>query len=206
MLLQMAIDRVSVSEAENIISLTNGKVDIVEIGTSLIKDFGVADSVGFLKKRFPKQVILADLKTIDEGEYEFHQVFDAGADIATVMGAASYATIRACQKTTRERQREYMIDLLGLDAEEIRALAVFDDAIFCLHLPSDCTGAGLIEMIQQGKESLAGVRRIAAAGGVGLETIPFFKSSGIEIAIVGSAITKSADIAKSVADFKKAID
>jgi hypothetical protein len=28
-----------------------------------------------------------------------------------------------------------MIDLLGLDAEEIRALAVFDDAIFCLHLP-----------------------------------------------------------------------
>ncbi|MDR1073755.1 MAG: orotidine 5'-phosphate decarboxylase [Treponema sp.] len=66
-LLQMAIDRVSVSEAENIISLANGKVDIVEIGTSLIKDFGVVDSVGFLKKQFPKQVILVDLKIIDEG-------------------------------------------------------------------------------------------------------------------------------------------
>jgi 3-hexulose-6-phosphate synthase len=205
-LLQIAIDRVSASEAERIIRLTDGRADIVEAGTSLIKDFGLDNSVGFLKKQFPVQTILADLKTIDEGEYEFRRAFEAGADIATVMGAASHSTIRACQKTAREYCRGYMIDLLGLDREEIRALTVFDNAIFCIHLPGDCSGAGLTEVIQTGMESLAGARRIAAAGGVRLETIPFLRSAGIEIVIVGGAITKSADITKSVMDFKEALD
>jgi 3-hexulose-6-phosphate synthase len=88
--------------------------------------------------------MLDDLKTIDEGEYEFQQVFDAGADIAAVMGTASYPTVRACRKTARECHREYTIDLLGVDRGEIKAPAIFDDAIFCLHLPGDCGGAGLI--------------------------------------------------------------
>ncbi|MDR0378076.1 MAG: orotidine 5'-phosphate decarboxylase [Spirochaetaceae bacterium] len=205
MFLQMAVDRVSLNEAERLVRLTRGGVDIIEAGTSLIKDFGLSGSVGFLKKQFPGQIFLADIKTIDEGEYEFRRAFEEGADIATVMGAASPATIRACQKTARKYRREYMIDLLGLDAEEIKALTVFDDAVFCLHLPSDCSGAGLMETIHAGMEPLAGPFRIAAAGGIGLAAIPFLKSAGIEIAVVGSAITKSGDIPKAIADFKEAI-
>jgi 3-hexulose-6-phosphate synthase len=201
----MAIDRVSVSEAERIIRLADGRADIIEVGTSLIKDFGLTDSVGFLKKQCSGQTILADIKTIDEGEYEFRRVFEAGADIATVMGAASHPTIQACQNIAREYCREYMIDLLGLDREEIQALTVFDDAVFCLHIPNDCAGIGLTEMIRANIEPLAGIRRIAAAGGVRLETIPFFKSAGIEIVIVGGAITKSGDITKSVMAFKEAL-
>jgi 3-hexulose-6-phosphate synthase len=204
--LQVAIDRVSVEEAERIIRLTGGKVDIIEIGTSLIKDFGIRDSVGVLKKKFPGQRILADIKTIDEGEYEFRCVFEEGADIATVMGAASFSTLEACQKSAREYRRGYMIDLLGLDAEKIKALTVFDDAVFCLHLPSDCAGAGLPEMIKAGTESLEGIRHIAAAGGIRLETIPFIRRAGIETVIVGGAITKSRDIAQSAADFKKSFE
>jgi 3-keto-L-gulonate-6-phosphate decarboxylase len=94
-----------------------------------------------------------------------------------------------------------MIDLLELDMERIKALTVFDGAIFCLHLPSDCSGEGFTEMIQTNMRSLAGARRIAAAGGVRLETIPFIKQSGIETAIVGGAITKNSDITKAVTDF-----
>jgi 3-hexulose-6-phosphate synthase len=200
--LQVAIDRVSLKEAERIIRLTGGRADIIEVGTSLIKNFGIRGSVGFLKKKFPGQCILADLKTIDEGEYEFRRAFEEGADIATVMGAASFSTIEACRKSAREYCRGYMIDLLGLDAEKIKTLTVFDDASFCLHLPGDCVGTGFSEMLQAGTESLAGICHIAAAGGIRLETIPFIRQAGIETVIVGGAITKSADIAQAVADFK----
>ncbi|MDR0720277.1 MAG: orotidine 5'-phosphate decarboxylase [Treponema sp.] len=202
----MAIDRVSVIEAERIIRLAEGRADIIEAGTSLIKDFGLTNSVGFLKKQFPGQAILADMKTIDEGEYEFRRAFEAGADIATVMGAASSATIQGCQRITREYGRTYMIDLLGLDREEIQALRGFEDAVFCLHIPADCAGIGLTEMVRKNMEPLAGMRRIAAAGGVRLETIPFLKAAGIEIVIVGGAITKSSDITKAVMDFKEALN
>jgi 3-hexulose-6-phosphate synthase len=204
-LLQVAIDRVSVQEAERIISLSAGMADIIEVGTSLIKDFGLECSVGVLKKKFPKQAILADVKTIDEGEYEFQRTFEAGADIATVMGASSRSTITACRKTAREYRRSYMIDLLGLDEKETAALAEFDDALFCLHLPSDCAGAGLAELIQKGVKLLGGAKHIAAAGGVRLENIPLFRSIGIETVIVGSAITKSGDIKKSVEEFRHAL-
>jgi hypothetical protein len=55
-----------------------------------------------------------------------------------------------------------MIDLLGLDKEKIRALTVFDDAVFCLHLPGDCSGAGLTEVIQILRS--AGIERVIIGG------------------------------------------
>jgi 3-hexulose-6-phosphate synthase len=204
--LQVAIDRVSVQEAERIIGLSDGMADVIEVGTSLIKDFGLECSVGVLKRKFPRQTILADIKTIDEGEYEFRRAFEAGADIATVMGASSHSTICSCQRIAREFHRSYMIDLLGLDEKEIEALTVFDDAIFCLHLPSDCAGTGLTELIEKGVTPLIHVSRIAVAGGVQIEHIPFFRSAGIAMVIVGSAITKSSDITTSVMEFRQALN
>jgi 3-keto-L-gulonate-6-phosphate decarboxylase len=61
-------------------------------------------------------------------------------------------------------------------------------------------------MIKAGTESLEGISHIAAAGGIRLETIPFIRQAGIETVIVGSAITKSGDIAQSVSDFKKSLE
>jgi 3-hexulose-6-phosphate synthase len=201
----VAIDRVGIQEAERIIDISGGMADIIEVGTSLIKDFGLEHSVGVLKKKFPEQTMLADVKTIDEGAYEFRRTFEAGADIATVMGASSHATIRACRNTAREYRRSYMIDLLGLDEKEIAALTAFDDAVFCLHLPGDCGGAGLTELIRNSVKLLDSVKHIAAAGGVRLEHIPFLRSAGIGTLIVGSAITKSDNIKESVEEFRHAL-
>ena len=65
MKLQVAIDRVSIERAIDIIREVEEYTDIVEIGTSLIKDFGL-ESVRRIKKEFPTKIILADIKTIDE--------------------------------------------------------------------------------------------------------------------------------------------
>jgi 3-hexulose-6-phosphate synthase len=204
--LQTAIDRVSVEQARDIIEAIKEASDIIEIGTSLIKDYGLKASVGTLKQAFPGLRFLADIKTIDEGAWEFERTFEAGADIATVMGASSLSTIRACRDIAQKFNREYCIDLLETGDDKIRALTgAFDDAIYALHLPSDLAGDGLREMVEKRIGFLQDAKRIACAGGVNLETIPFLKAAGVEIIIVGGAITKSGDMNAAARRFKQAI-
>lgn len=203
--MQVAIDRVSVETASEIIRQIDGNADIVEIGTSLIKDFGLTASVAALKKQFPNQALLADIKTIDEGAYEFQRCYEAGADIATVMGGSSLATIEACQKVCQDFGREYLIDLLEVNQEKMEQLTRFSDAIFCLHLPSDKDGEGLEAMVRENIETLKNVSKVAVAGGVTLKTLDIMRQCGVELVVVGSAITKSDDIAKAAKEFYSAI-
>ena len=62
MRLQVAIDRVNLKTAEAMIEEMRGMADIIEVGTSLIKDYGLENSVARFKKRFPDQCFLADIK------------------------------------------------------------------------------------------------------------------------------------------------
>ena len=102
MKLQVAIDRTDLETAEAMIEEIKESADIIEIGTSLIKDYGLDRSVAYFRKRFPEQCFLADIKTCDEGAYEFRKTYEAGGDIPTVMGFSSVTTIRACADVARE--------------------------------------------------------------------------------------------------------
>ena len=206
MRLQAAIDRVSLERADEIIRLTEGYADIIEVGTSLIKDFGLAGSVGVLKSKYPDQCILADLKTCDEGEYEFREAYKAGGDIPTVMGFSSIPTLKACQKVAQEYQKEYMIDLLEVSEEKLEELKKeFPEAIFCVHLPSDNQGMGLKELVIRMCSQLEGIKKIAVAGGVTLDTLDIMKQAGVDIVIVGGAITKEQDITAATRKFSEFI-
>ena len=206
MRLQAAIDRVSVERADELIGLIGGYVDIMEVGTSLIKDFGLSGSVKILKEKHPGACILADIKTCDEGEYEFREAYKMGCDIPTVMGFSSISTLRACQRVAREYQKEYMIDLLEVSEERLEQLTrEFPEAIFCVHLPSDNRGRGLEELIVRMCRQLKGVGKVAAAGGVTLETLDILKQAGVSIAIAGSAITKQPDPAAAARKFSEAV-
>ena len=206
MRLQLAIDRVSVEEALDMIEQTKGSAGIIEVGTSLIKDFGLLGSVKVIKEKYPDQCILADIKTCDEGAYEFEKTYEAGGDIPTVMGGSSTATIKACREVALRFQKEYMIDLLEVSDEKLEVLKTeFADAIFCVHLPSDCGGEGLEELVQHMCAKLNGIEKIAVAGGVTLDTIDIMKKAGVDIVVVGGAITKSGDIETVSKQFAEAI-
>lgn len=200
MKIQVAIDRVTTEQAILIIEEVKDSVDIIEIGTSLIKDYGL-ESVRSIRSAFPTIKILADIKTIDEAEYEFRAAYMAGADILTVMGAASIDSIEICQRVAKEYQKEYMIDLLEVSGDKINELKKFKDAIFCVHLPADKDGLGLEELVVKSSRELIDCPRLAVAGGVSLKTLSIIKESGFEIAIVGGAITKSENMQKSAYDF-----
>lgn len=202
MKIQLALDRITVGEAIRIIEQTREYIDIIEIGTSLIKDYGMS-SIRRIREAFPDAVILADIKTVDEAEYEFRAVYEAGADIATVMGAAAVSSIEICDRVAKKYNKEYMIDLLEVDQERLAKLTVFGNAIFEIHLPADMQGIGLEKLVKESRNALAGVKKIAVAGGVSKSTLSLLKECGVEIAIVGGSVTKASDKAKAAQELKE---
>ena len=135
MKIQVAIDRVTLNKAIEIIESVKDSVDIIEIGTSLIKDYGL-ESIRRIQNTFLDLKILADIKTIDEAEYEFQSAYRAGADILTVMGSANIDSIEICKNIALAHKKEYMIDLLEVSDDKKNHLKKFRDAIFCVHSSS----------------------------------------------------------------------
>lgn len=181
-------------------------VDIIEVGTSLIKDYGL-DSIRAMRKAVPQVKILADIKTMDEGEYEFKAAYASGCDIATVMGAASIDTVKACYQVSREKQRDIMVDLLEVSDDRISKLRLLKDAIYCIHTPTDATriDSTLEDLVSRFNQKYPQIQRIAVAGGVSLEQLPALRKLPIEICIVGGAITRVTDPATVAGAFYKRI-
>ena len=194
MKIQLALDRLSISEAIQVTSLVESSIDWIEVGTSLIKEFGM-DSIKQLKQAFPQKAILADTKTMDNAKYELEISFSAGADIVTVMGTAPMITIETCIEIAKKYQKMVMIDLLNTSQEQQKKLFSLQDVILCKHIGKDEQELSKNSWNSSGflKEEATSNILIAAAGGITLETFPQLIKDQVDIAIIGSAITKAAN-------------
>lgn len=201
MIIQLALDRLTISEAIRIAQLVEADIDWIEVGTSLIKEFGI-DSVRQMRKAFPHKKILADTKTMDNAKYEAEISFAAGADIITVMGTAPKVTIETCMEVAKKKQKKVMIDLLNTSREQMISLATIKDAIFCYHISKDEQELNGKSEWETGTFCLT---PIAAAGGITIDSIPQLQKSGIDIVIIGSAITKAANPAKVARQFNQEV-
>lgn len=206
MKLQTAIDRVPLEEAVALAKSLNGKTDILEMGTSLVKDYGNL-AIEQIRAVLPDTELLVDLKTIDEGAYEFRQGYRYGGDILTVMGAASYDTLKACYEVAQEQQKTMMIDLLEVRDEKVAQLTDFDQAIFALHHSIDRKEKlDAVASVQAFHQQFPTIKRLAIAGGIDLEQAKGLAEQGLtEIVIVGSKITKAAEPLQAVQQFMEGI-
>ena len=87
MKLQVAIDLLTTEAALELAGQVAEYVDIIELGTPLIKAEGLP-VITAIKNAHPDKIVFADLKTMDAGELEADIAFKAGADLVTVLGAA----------------------------------------------------------------------------------------------------------------------
>ena len=204
MKIQLALDRLSIEEAIQITREVEKSIDLIEVGTSLIKEFGM-NAVSKIREAFPKKTIVGDIKTIDNARYEFDLCFNAGGDIATVMGVSSIHTIEACLNTAAKHGKKAMIDLLNTSDEQKQALRKYNDAIFCEHVSKD-QQEELGSQNQGTKPSDFSGFQVAAAGGIKLDSIEdLIKSIHPAVVIIGSAITKAEDPSVAAAQFKQVI-
>ena len=72
-----------------------GGVTIVEMGTPLLKNQGVANVVPAFRKKFPEALLLADMKTMDGGGGEARGVYAGGGNIIDFLALAGVDTAKA---------------------------------------------------------------------------------------------------------------
>jgi 3-hexulose-6-phosphate synthase len=72
-----------------------GGVHIVEMGTPLLKNQGVANVVPAFRKQFPGALLLADMKTMDGGAFEARAVYSGGGNIVDFLALAGVDTAKA---------------------------------------------------------------------------------------------------------------
>ncbi len=191
MKIQLALDRLSIQEAIALGEEVKEYVDWIEVGTSLIKEYGM-DSVRALRNAFPEKTIVADMKTIDNSRYEFELCYRAGADVATVIGVSPVVTIANCLEVALSYNKEVMIDLLQVSDLHFEEISSLDNAIFCQHLSKDlqedASNTLLGEPIFKNEKL-----NYAVAGGISSTSFPAIMDMNPEIVIIGSAITQSND-------------
>lgn len=206
--LQLALDFVDLERALKVAEeAVAGGADWLEVGTPLIKSEGL-DAVRAVKEKFPDQIIVADMKTIDAGRVEVEAAAKAGAQVVIVLGGASDSTISECVEAGRNFGAKIQVDLLGVEsparrAQEIAGLGVDQIGV---HTPIDLQMRGA-DPFQMLREIVQGVEvPVAVAGGINSETAAEAVKAGARIVIVGGAITKAADAREATQAIRKALD
>ena len=207
MKLQVAFDLQSSDEVLNFLEKNGDLIDIVEIGTPLIMEEGLK-SVLKIKKKFPKQTILADLKIMDAGLLEAQIGFDAGADIVTVLGLASKKTLSSVKQAAVKNRRKVMVDMINHPFPEKKwhELMKMGMDYCCLHTAHDDTQDGRTPLNDlEHFYNLHGGNNIAVAGGIKPDMIRKIKSFRPEIVVVGSYIANARSHREALTELHQAM-
>jgi len=192
--LQLALDFTDMHRALGVAREAAEHCAYLEIGTPLLKAEGL-DSVRQLRDAFGQHTIVCDTKTMDAGRIEMETAAKAGANFATVLGAASDATIRECIEAGRNYGIRVAVDLVSVADPVARAkqAAEWGASMVGVHCP--------IDQQMEGKDPFETLRAVTAAveipvsvaGGINSETAAQAVAAGAAVVVVGGAITKAED-------------
>jgi len=201
-LTQMALDSLDFDGTVALAEAVAPHVDILEIGTPCIKHNGIK-MLETLKAKFPNNLILVDLKTMDAGGYESEPFYKAGADICTVLGAAGIATIKGVIDAANKYGKECQVDMINVaDKAALTKEAVAAGAhIIGVHTGLDAQAAGHTPFADLATiAALNTGAKISVAGGVKATTAQEVKDAGASIIVAGAAIYGAPDPAASAAE------
>lgn len=195
MKLQLALDIFNLDEALGLAEKLKEYVDIIEIGTPFVLEYGL-EAVRQFRAKFPDKRILADTKIMDAGELESAAAFKAGADYVTVLAVTDIATINACVETANKYGKEIVADMICVEhipekIEQLEAIGVHGIAV---HTGVDQQKRGRTPMDDlKVMKTYSKSAEISVAGGISLETVPAYAALNPDVLIVGGGITNAAD-------------
>lgn len=200
--LQVALDFIDINEAIKIVKIIKDLEEndsiITEVGTPLVKAAGLEGIKKIREILGPDAIILADTKTADAADVEAEIVKRSGANIMTVLGSMSNATIETAVKSARALDILVQADLINVNdlvqrAEELSKLGT-DIIGFHVGLDVQRTRGLDITSIKEYIERTSKYNVIiSVAGGIKPENIDRLLGIPINIYVVGSAITRSND-------------
>ncbi len=196
--LQVALDFIDLNEALRVANAAiNANVDIVEVGTPLVKAAGI-DGIRKIKEIAGNKLVLADTKTADAGDVEAIVASQGQANIMTVLGIMDDSTIRSAVEKAAELDILVQADLINVvdvvkRAKQLKSLGV---DIIGLHVGLDVQktrGITVADMTRDIKEIAEQDVIVSVAGGLNKDRIRGLLDLPINIFVVGGAITKSKD-------------
>ena len=206
MKLQFAMDTLTTEAALELAAAAAPHVDILELGTPLIKSAGLS-AVTAIKKAHPDKIVFADLKTMDAGELEADIAFAAGADLVTVLGspatAPSSGAVKAAEEARQGRRRRP-------DRRRRQARPRQGGRRPRRRVRRDArrprrAGRGGLHLRHPARDGEASGVPFSVAGGVNASTIASVQESGAQVAVAGGAIYGAPDVGAAAAELRAAI-
>ncbi len=132
--LQIALDVWTLDEAFRILDEVADYIDIIEAGTPLVLNSGIASLVS-IKNSYPNKEFVIDAKITDES-YIAKKAFDAGADYTTVLGILSKESVLAALNQGKKASKEVIVDLMNVQdklkkSEEVKKLGAHYVLVHC---------------------------------------------------------------------------
>lgn len=208
-LLQLALDYISLPKAIVMAALVAPEVDIIEIGTPLCKAAGL-EAIRSIREICPDKLILADFKAPDVGGLEATMAFDAGADMMTVIGGATLATVEQALAVAHARGKEMLMELTGVRDILERAVEWREIGVerIVYHREWDAQSAGR-QWTEADKVTISKLIdmgfKLTVTGGLTLELLPFFADLPVSVLICGRGIREAADPRAAAHEMREAI-
>ncbi len=195
MKLQVALDLVDLYKSIELTrQLCRAGLEIVEVGTPLIKSWGLP-AISAVKVACPTAEVVADLKTADVGRLEARLAKDFGADWGTVLAATNIETIVEFVESGREMGLKTAVDLIGVSnlVERVREIAKLTKPdMFIIHIGIDVqkkTGLNLTQLLHIARVVREENHRVAVAGGITEREVEILaRDKVVDVVIVGRAV------------------
>ncbi|WP_421846414.1 3-keto-L-gulonate-6-phosphate decarboxylase UlaD [Marinomonas sp.] len=193
-LLQIALDATDIQAAIASVENIADYVDVIEIGTILAFAHGVK-SVSLLREKYPRHVIVCDMKITDASAILTKIALAEGANWVTVSAAAHIETIRAAYQVAEEFSGEIQIELYGHwtleDAKDWFDIGI-TQAIY--HRSRDAELAGVTwteeDLTKMKALSDLGIE-LSITGGIVPEDLHLFKDLKVKSFIAGRALVSA---------------
>ena len=221
MKLQVTLDAYSVEEGIALVRAIAGSIDIIEVGTPLLLDVGMA-AVRQVREAFPHVEVLADTKIWHDGTRIAASAFSYGANMVTVLGDTTDAEVRAVVDYATACGGAVAADLSGIRglvrrSSELEDLGVRymmvpsgfpakrrrDDGTDAFHRNTRAMGGTPLALVRNVMRGLTKGAQVAVVDNITLDNLDAVLSTKPGILLVGRAILAADDPAAAAAEFKR---
>ena len=208
--LQLAVDLPDLDSARSLFSSLDYPISpqmILEIGSPLVKNEKLTDSVALFKEFFPNAYLIADLKTLTGGRVEAEVAAKAGVDGAVVSSLAPLSEINDFFHTCRKNNIDSYLDALQTSQDKLWAALKLKESptgVIIRSDPNDSIEQQRVTwmlMTQIKHTMLTSGLITVAAGDLNLETVPEVRRHGADIVIIGKKIYQSEDPQREITRF-----
>lgn len=197
-LLQIALDATNIQKAMDSVDNVAAYVDVIEVGTILAFAEGVG-SVALLRAKYPKHIIVCDMKITDASAILTKMALKAGANWVTVSAAAHIETIRSAQKVAESYKGEVQIELYGnwtLDDAKSWVNLGITQAIYHRSRDAELAGVTWTESDLKKMQALSDLGiELSITGGIIPEDLHLFQGIKVKSFIAGRALASEDGVA-----------